>query len=55
MTYAMADAVSPTSNAGRLPYRSDTRPQTGDEASCATGNDAVRTPMRDALASSRLA
>src|SRR5256885_7574947 len=43
--YAMADAVRPTSNAGRRPYRSDTRPQTGEAISCATGNEAVKNPI----------
>src|ERR1051325_8409225 len=55
ITYAIAEALSPTSSAGRRPYRSDTRPHTGDDASCATGKEADSTPMRDALASSRLA
>ncbi len=41
-TYANAELASPTSSAGRRPYRSETCPHTGDEKSWAIGNDAAR-------------
>jgi len=44
-TYAIPLAAIPTSNAGRRPKRSDTRPQKGALTSWATANEETRSAM----------
>ena len=55
MMYAITDALSPTSSAGRRPYASEKRPHIGALMSCATENELTRTPTTSPPAPSVLA
>jgi len=48
--YATADAIIPTTSAGRRPYRSENRPQIGALSSCATENDDTSNPTTNPFA-----
>ncbi len=55
MVNATADMPSPTRIAKRRPKKSDVRPHSGDEASCAMEKLAIIHPMTHSAASSRSA
>ena len=55
MMYAITDAPSPTSSAGRLPYASENRPHIGALMSWATANELTSVPTTSPPAPSDLA